>query len=755
MTFSQNFQSLAYNVTAVEQADENGTGPAYLLNGLTPAGYWYQVGLSWQWALLNGGHATGFNANYEVFDSSGKSVFPSDGGGGLANLSGVVNPGDSVLLSLSFSGGNVSMQVLDWNSGSFASVSYSAANSTEFEGSTASVANANGFFTGLMTEEYHVSPYYGGEQKVVYSDLDFALSSAWMWIDEYNVNTSSVLFFQNTGSLITYTPANQTHAFSFDGATESSNAYSFTTGTPSSVSVTLSYEILGGGSPLSEPQVTYVSNGLTVTTDIGTAPTTLRIDYGTTYSVSTILEQSNSERWILANNETEIALTQALIVYEYYHQFLLSVSYQVIGGGSGYGSPSLVYFNMGSQISSQISGSPIWADAGSTWVVPSELGGSNSAERWYSNSTDSGTITSVSTTTITYYHEFYVSVDYSLKGGNTNLAPNFSSSSLGKDFATKISNSSYWLDAGAFWSATPVISASSSERWVAENSNGTISNSPISVTFLHQYHVSFEYYLQGFSNQNVSPTLARYSSLGTNASSTANSTQWADASSKYNYPSIINASEFERWITSEANGTISGSEILVSYVHQFYVKIAQSPGGLANVSSGWFNATMLYISESSESGWKATGFLGTGSGSYSGNNSTAFLQVQSPITETPIFDPSVTIESSNGGSISYAYAASTGMVSGGSISTISVAPNSTISLSATPSSFLYSFAGWSGFNTGKSSEVAVVVDSPLTMTSTFSFNYTIALIIAVVTALIVAIIVVFVRRKVSRPESLL
>lgn len=47
-TFTQNFTSLAFNVTAVEQTDPvSNDGPAYLLNGLASSGFWYQVGVSW------------------------------------------------------------------------------------------------------------------------------------------------------------------------------------------------------------------------------------------------------------------------------------------------------------------------------------------------------------------------------------------------------------------------------------------------------------------------------------------------------------------------------------------------------------------------------------------------------------------------------------------------------------------------------------------------------------------------------------
>src|SRR5439155_18815347 len=80
-TFTQSFASITYNVTAVAQSDTNGYGPAYLLNGLGSTGYWYQVGISYDWPFTAGGYNPGFGMNYEVFDSQGASVFPLYGGG--------------------------------------------------------------------------------------------------------------------------------------------------------------------------------------------------------------------------------------------------------------------------------------------------------------------------------------------------------------------------------------------------------------------------------------------------------------------------------------------------------------------------------------------------------------------------------------------------------------------------------------------------------------------------------------------------
>src|SRR3989442_5033637 len=53
MIFTQNFQSLNYNVTAVSQTDSSGYGPAYLLNSLSGTGYWYHGGLAYHWRLAS------------------------------------------------------------------------------------------------------------------------------------------------------------------------------------------------------------------------------------------------------------------------------------------------------------------------------------------------------------------------------------------------------------------------------------------------------------------------------------------------------------------------------------------------------------------------------------------------------------------------------------------------------------------------------------------------------------------------------
>jgi len=193
LTFTQSYTSMAYNVTAVEQTDPIlNDGPAYLLNGVSSTGFWYQVGVSWDWAPGNN-PGNGFDMNYEVYDTSGNSIFPTNGQGGLDAFSGPVNPGDLILLSLYFSNSSSSvvMSAEDTNTSSKASEVYSSMGATYFSGFPDAIADQNGFFTGLMTEWYHVNPSSSDEESVIYSNYGFSLSSAWMRMDEWDPSNSS------------------------------------------------------------------------------------------------------------------------------------------------------------------------------------------------------------------------------------------------------------------------------------------------------------------------------------------------------------------------------------------------------------------------------------------------------------------------------------------------------------------------------------------------------------------------------------
>ena len=344
MTFTQSFTSMAYNVTAVIQSDpSSGVGPAYLLNGLSDTGYWYQVGLSYNWDGTGtySNYSPGFNLNYEVFDSSGNSIYPASGGGGTESFSGPVNSGDTVLLNLYFSSTyGVVMFAKDHNTGASAYQTYSAEGGSEFVGLPSETADSNGFFTGLMTEWYHASAFYGNVASVRYSNPNYALTSAWMWIDEFSCSdiycsTTTSLFSGSTPGPVTYSSPSQMHEFALNGASEASNGYTLITG-PAYVEMTVSYSVSGGTSPV-PPVFQYSYNSGPQTAVLTQSPATYTVDAGTSWSVTSGLPgSSQTERWSLVGQESGVASSSATDVFLYQHQYLLSVSGGSGGTGSGW-----------------------------------------------------------------------------------------------------------------------------------------------------------------------------------------------------------------------------------------------------------------------------------------------------------------------------------------------------------------------------------------------------------------------------------
>ncbi len=219
MTLVDNYTALGYNVTAVAQTSgTSGTGPAYLLNGYSNTGYWYQVGLSWNWATSYFGYSPNeFLINYEVFAPNGTSIYPSGGGGGLLALNGPVNEGDIILLNLYFKNNTVVFLVKDWNTGAVGSTTFPAYGATEFVGNPYSTAT-DGFFTGLMTEWYGNDSSFPIQQQVTYSPYGAITSPAWLWADEFyclqpcyqkqaiSYNASSSPLYPTSSHYLTLTP---------------------------------------------------------------------------------------------------------------------------------------------------------------------------------------------------------------------------------------------------------------------------------------------------------------------------------------------------------------------------------------------------------------------------------------------------------------------------------------------------------------------------------------------------------------------
>jgi hypothetical protein len=314
ISFTQDFSSLTFNVTAIGQTGPDGNGPAYLLSALTDGGYWYQVGVSYKWPNTNGNHLPGFSMNYEVFNNFGQSIDPAPpAGGGILNMT--VNSGDIVLLSLNFTsdGNNVAMVAYDWNTKSSARELYGAAGSY-FTANyiPGSVADQNGFFTGLMTEQYYETPYKGSGQTVTYVDKDFNYTSAFLWMDEFNTQGSffQPVFKAQTPSVIDLTSNGWPGYLSSNGTAVAANQHSFVTGLQPLHTVTvhaspLTANVHPGGAATISLALSNTNQAVGKLTNVKVVT-----DFGT-YNVTSAIENiapGNSNRQIIINVPNTVAV---------------------------------------------------------------------------------------------------------------------------------------------------------------------------------------------------------------------------------------------------------------------------------------------------------------------------------------------------------------------------------------------------------------------------------------------------------------
>ena len=222
LVFSQDFSSLSYNVTAVPQQDSYGFGPSYLLNGKSDSGYWYQVGVAYNWPLASGtSYVSGFHFIWEVFDPNGTTTNPT-----LSNIPDNVMANDTVNLSLYFSGGNVVMRAHDYNTGASSSHSYTAAGGSKFVGSTGLSTSSTP--TSLMTEWYHPDPNWTTMKQVTYSENSVAISTARACISEWvPPNPSSGVYSSCSSQMVLGSTA---QAYSYHGINTYTSQNMFQTG---------------------------------------------------------------------------------------------------------------------------------------------------------------------------------------------------------------------------------------------------------------------------------------------------------------------------------------------------------------------------------------------------------------------------------------------------------------------------------------------------------------------------------------------
>ena len=711
-SFTQDFSSLAYNVSAVAQTDSDGYGPGYLLNGLTPAGFWYQVGISYHWPDSNGGYDPNFGFSYEVYGANGKTTYPSGGGAGLGSFSGVVRPGDSVLLSLTFVGSTVVMLAKDWSTGASASASYSSEGSSIFVGSASSPTDDNGFFTGLMTEWYHVAPYYGNEEQVTYTNDAVALTSAWMWIDEFQGHsTAPTLFDSQTQSPVAIASGGQVYPFSADGASMYVSAHAFATGasaTSSRLTLTPATAATTGG-PSPEFSATYTFSSQPQSAAVSAGVNVLEADPGTTITVA-IAPSSTSEFWVFngtsGNKVSFEAGTNA--TFAYYELTEQTVSYQVAGGGGALPSsvtPELTYEE--APLASSSTPAPVTATQvlGTTPVTILALVGANASvtesiagaagERW-ATSVQNWTISApdVIPNPIQFYQQYDVSVSYAVMGGGTPLqTPEFNSTAFGMPLTVSVirNGTTGWFDAGSNYYFTGILNGSTAgERWAWV-------------------------YGEGFTP----------------------------------FGGCVGGGPCGPGVYSP------NQEIVGGYLHQYRLDLSVNDASGGGISGSWFSGAVsqpvdwwvdagqnLSMTAAASYQWQFEDWSGSGAGAYTGTSPAVNFTAAGPLSENATFYVQLAIAADAGTNVAYSYGSQSGVVQAGTTKTLYVPPTSNVTLRASPSLFVYSFSSWKGTSgvtalTGATKRsLAVAVDYPTAVTGTSSIDYPVVLGTALVAAIV-------------------
>jgi hypothetical protein len=211
--------SVLANANVSSQTDSQGYGAAFLVNAESTTGYWYQVGVAYDWGWESG-YLPGFAVIYSMYAPSTASSNPT----ALCMERPSLLQDEPVLLQIQITSGTVLLTVSQTGPGQIAAVLFSSYGASTFEGT--SNASQYGFFTGWMTEWDHTDAYYDATAHAEYT-LQPRQSTSDFGIGEYNTETGATLFGEDNQQSLS---CGCTQSFSYEGVTETASAADFTTG---------------------------------------------------------------------------------------------------------------------------------------------------------------------------------------------------------------------------------------------------------------------------------------------------------------------------------------------------------------------------------------------------------------------------------------------------------------------------------------------------------------------------------------------
>ena len=270
--------------------------------------------------------------------------------------------------------------------------------------------------------------------------------------------------------------------------------------------------------------------------------------------------------------------------------YTIAVAYTVKGGGSGFAPPTFSYVVNGANqnIVLSLDQQFVNPDVGSTWSVKGVLNGSSSAERWATNQATTGIVGVTPFLDFVYYHQFPLTISYSILGGSSPAYPSMHATSLGVRtvFYLLTEPKIIWLDKNSKFDIPGLLPGSAlTERWIAVSGLSGNITSPATdqVLYYHQYLVTTSYSVHG-QPASASPTLT-YSSLGKLLKSSISTVPvgvWVDNGTAGRIQRVLAGSNSgDRWATDVGfPATFSGPvNLTLTYYEQMSVRIVNSTSG--------------------------------------------------------------------------------------------------------------------------------------------------------------------------------
>ena len=370
---------------------------------------------------------------------------------------------------------------------------------------------ATGVTSGSVSGATTVDPVYYDQYQVTasYSTSDNTSPSAAVVLSRTSLGSSSSTTLTTTPALVWLDAGSSWSVNTLITAGSGTEQWVATGVTSGSVSgattvdpvyydqyqVTASYSTSDSSTPSASVVLSGASLGSSSSTTLTTTPALVWLDAGLGWSVNNPIT-SGTQRWDAAFGTSGTVTGAVAIAPSYYHQFLQTLSYSVVGGGSP-SAPTATGTELGVAYvpSLTTSATGYWFDASGSITFSTSTGGID--ERWAPSPASIST-TSANTQIVSMYNQYQVTANYSTSDDSTPSpsvvlsGTQFGSTSYTLTLTT--SSQTPWLDAGTGWSVNnPINAVSGTEHWdAASGTSGTVSSAvTIAPMYYHQYQITF------------------------------------------------------------------------------------------------------------------------------------------------------------------------------------------------------------------------------------------------------------------------